>query len=159
MKTIIIIKALALLLFLIMFCCYLYKVIRQNRYGKVLLKIGSVTYKKGLKGKKCYQLKVAPVSEGNKIYLPIAEIAQALGYKIVNENESGICIFNYCFKKIIINDDDKIVVIIKGLYDKGYKLREVNKRLDNELMVSINTISDIFDINYEIFENGEIILK
>lgn len=136
-----------------------FKILRENRYGKALFKINSLTYKKGIKGRRIYKLKAAPYVENKKIYLPILDVAKALGYKDIKKKENSKFSINRIYKNILINDDENIVVIIKGLHERGYKLRGVSKKVDGELMVSINIISDIFDVNYEVNEHDEILLK
>lgn len=159
LKVILAIKVCIVLYLAIMTHWIVFKMLRESKYGKALFKLHSLTYKKGLKGKKVYNLKVAPFIENHKVYLPIIDVAKALGYKGMKKKENGLFTINRIYKKILINDDENIVVIIKGLHERGYRLKGVSKKVDNELMVPINIISDIFDINYEVNKDDEILLK
>lgn len=159
MKVVLIIKICIVLYLAIMTHWIVLKISRQSKYGKALFKINSLNYKKGIKGKRIYKLKVAPFVENNKIYLPISGVAKSLGFKGITEEESNSFVINIFYKKILINDQENIVVVFKGLHERGYKLRGVSKKIDNELMVSVNTIADIFNLSFKIYENGEILLK
>lgn len=159
LKIVLIVKLCIVLYLAIMTHWIVFRMLKENKYGRAIFKINSLTYKKGSKGKKDYSLKVAPFIQNNKIYLPIREVAKVLGYKGITKEESHLFIINRFYKKIIINNDENIIILIRGAKERGYKLRGESKKIDNELMVSIDAIADIFNIHHKINKDGEILLK
>lgn len=159
MEVVALIKLCILLYLAIMTHFIVFKIIKESKYGKTVFKVNSLDYRKGIKGKKIYKLNVAPFVDNNKVYLPIKDVAKSLGYKNTVKNEKNLFEINRAYKKILINNDENIVITVKGLNERCYKLRDTSKQVNGELMVSVNTIIDIFDVDYEIKENGEILLK